>query len=187
MQILKFISAVCVCAAAVFHGTTASAQNLLAGSSQTQFSRTWDFISDGVMGGVSQGDVALRNENGYSFARMTGTVSTKNQGGFIQFRRKLESAPPADSSGIRLVVRGNGEPYYVHVRTQGMLVPWQYFQVSFPTSQDWMVVRLPWSSFRPSGALMRSTPKPTSITSIGIVAYGRDHTAEVEVREVSLY
>ena len=51
----------------------------------------WEFISDQVMGGVSHGNVKFFSSSSQSFARMTGNVSTKNNGGFIQFRRMLTS------------------------------------------------------------------------------------------------
>ena len=54
-------------------------------------------------------------------------------------------------------------------------------------TRRWTELRLPFASFRPSGALLRSTPRPGSLTSLGIVAYGRDHDAEIEVREIGFH
>lgn len=154
---------------------------------QNQPESRWDFVADTVMGGVSSGNVAFSKDGSAGFARLTGSVSTENRGGFIQFRRKLDAAPPQGTTGIRMRVRGNGERYFVHLRTTGTLLPWQYYQSGFDTGEAWTEIRLPLSSFKPSGRLLRSTPSAGALTSIGIVAYGRDHEAQVDIGEIEFY
>ena len=146
----------------------------------------WRFIADTVMGGVSTGKVAFRTEGGVSFAEMTGEVSTKNNGGFIQMRRQV-AAPPDGTTGVRLVVRGNGQRYFVHLRTSGTLLPWQYYQAPFEAGSSWREIRIPLTGFKRSGALLRKVPSATSIKSVAVVAYGRDYTAKVQVREIGWY
>ena len=46
----------------------------------------WKYVSDRVMGGVSEGNVYLEKDGDTSFARLIGDVSTRNNGGFIQLR-----------------------------------------------------------------------------------------------------
>jgi hypothetical protein len=147
----------------------------------------WRFFADTVMGGKSEGKVTFEREGDVSFARLTGTVSTENNGGFIQFRTELRSPPPADAKGIALVVRGNGSGYFVHVRTKGMLLPWQYYQAPFSTTGAWREVRIPFTAFKRSDESLRVTPATDSIRSVGIVAYGRDYEAKVDVREIGFY
>ena len=147
----------------------------------------WDYVADTVMGGVSSGQVQFSSEGNTAFARLTGTVSTENNGGFIQFRRKLSDRPDEGVSGVRLLVRGNGEQYFVHLRTRGTVLPWQYYQAEFATSDAWTEVNLPVSDFKASGAILRATPLADEITSVGIVAYGRDHEARVDVSEIGFY
>jgi hypothetical protein len=147
----------------------------------------WRFFTDGVMGGVSTGQVAFVQEDGRTHARMTGRVSTANRGGFIQMRLDLAGPPLAGATGVRLVVRGNDQRYFVHLRTSGTVLPWQYYQAGFEVTRSWTEVRLPFEAFRASGALLRSVPRPGSLTSLAVVAYGRDHEAEIEVREVGFY
>jgi len=118
---------------------------------------------------------------------MAGSVSTENNGGFIQFRMKLPSALPKSAVGLRLVVRGNDQRYFVHLRTSGTLLPWQYYQAGFAVNRDWSEVRLTFDAFKASGVLLRTLPRPESLKSVGIVAFGRDHEAEIDVREVSYY
>jgi Complex I intermediate-associated protein 30 (CIA30) len=147
----------------------------------------WRFFTDQVMGGMSTGGVAFAQENGTSFARMTGRVSTANRGGFIQMRLDLTSPPPEGTTGVRLIVRGNGQRYFLHLRTGGTFLPWQYYQAGFDVTESWNEVRLPLDAFKASGALLRGVPDPASLTSVAVVAYGRDHDAQIDVREVGFY
>lgn len=147
----------------------------------------WRFFSDTVMGGVSSGGIVFVRDDGEPFARMTGRVSTANNGGFIQMRLDLASPPPEGTTGVRIVVRGNDQQYFVHLRTNGTILPWQYYQAGFDVSTRWNEVRLPFDAFTPSGALLRSVPRPGSLTSVAIVAFGRDHEARIDVREVGFY
>ena len=97
----------------------------------------WRFVTDGVMGGVSKGGLRFgRDPDGTAFARMTGDVSTANNGGFIQFRAGISFARLADGgaglSGMRIRARGNGETYFIHIRTSADRRPWHYFAATFP-------------------------------------------------------
>ena len=147
----------------------------------------WRFFTDQVMGGVSTGQVTLLLENGVPFARMTGAVSTENNGGFIQMRTNLAQGAADGAMGVRLVVRGKSQRYFVHLRTSGTRLPWQYYQAGFDVGPDWIEVRLPFDAFRPSGSMLAPVPEAARLTSLGVVAYGRDYAAEIDVREVGFY
>lgn len=147
----------------------------------------WRFFTDGVMGGVSEGQVTFATEAGAPFARMTGQVSTANRGGFIQMRRDLPEAAPEDATGVRVIARGNDQRYFIHLRTRGSRLPWQYYQAGFEVTGDWTETRLPFSAFSPSGGFLRATPRPDSLTSLAIAAFGRDHAARIEIREIGFY
>ena len=106
---------------------------LIAGISQMTFSNSnelimlddfdpspkveWNFVADSVMGGVSSGEVRLGNDGSETFASMIGNVSTENNGGFIQFRSNLDERLDREVKGVYLKVKGNGEKYYIHLRT----------------------------------------------------------------------
>ena len=60
----------------------------------------WDYFSDQVMGGVSEGSASFGSDNGEAYAHMTGDVSTANNGGFIQLRTKLASGVDKNAQGI---------------------------------------------------------------------------------------
>lgn len=167
--------------------SVAMSENNLIDDFKSHSDTRWRFITDTVMGGVSTGKVEFLEADGDVHAHMTGSVSTKNNGGFIQFRMALPLALPKAALGLRLVVRGNNERYFVHLRTTGTILPWQYYQAGFEVSDTWSEVRLPFKEFEASGSFLRATPQPESLKSIGVVAFGRDHDAQVDVREVSFY
>ena len=163
------------------------ASNSLIEDFKSQPETRWRFISDTIMGGVSTGKIGFLEDNGDAYARMTGNVSTENNGGFIQFRMKLPKPLPEKSLGLRLAVRGNAQRYFVHLRTAGTFLPWQYYQSGFDVSNGWAEVLLPFKEFKASGAFLKSTPSPEDLQSVGIVAFGRNHEAEIDVREVSYF
>ena len=167
--------------------SAAIAEYIMIDDFKSQPETRWRFIADTVMGGVSTGNVSFLQENEDTHARMTGNVSTQNNGGFIQFRMKLPSPLPKSAVGLRLVVRGNDQQYFVHLRTSGTLLPWQYYRAGFQVNRKWSEVHVPFEAFKASGSLLRTVPRPESLKSVGIVAFGRDHKAEIDVREVSYY
>ncbi len=147
----------------------------------------WSYVSDQVMGGVSEGRLAFKEEGGEQFAHMTGQVSTENNGGFIQLRKAIPKKTIDTATGAFLKVRGNGQQYYLHLRTSGTLLPWQYYQASFTTTDQWQIIKVPLTAFSRSGNWLSKAVKPSSIRSIGIVAFGRDHSADIQIAEIGFY
>ncbi|MEO0358939.1 MAG: CIA30 family protein [Pseudomonadota bacterium] len=89
--------------------------------------------------------------------------------------------------GITLRVKGNGERYFVHMRTTDTRRPWHYFRTTFDTTSDWKDVTLPWAMFGPASPNMVQRFDPATATSIGIVAYGKDHDANLWVSEFGIF
>ncbi|WP_438991231.1 CIA30 family protein [Lentibacter sp.] len=147
----------------------------------------WAFISDQVMGGVSTGAVALEREGARGYLHLTGDVSTQNRGGFIQARLTLSEALPVEAEGLELTVRGNGQAYYIHIRTGGTVLPWTFYQARFEAGQEWSTLRIPFASFKAEGRLLRKQLTAGAVTSIAVVAYGRDHAADVSVARIAAY
>jgi|TARA_B110000196_G_C20916149_1_gene552993 hypothetical protein len=147
----------------------------------------WEFISDQVMGGESYGTVEFINQKNKLFARMTGSVSLENNGGFIQFRKKLKKSFDKNSKGIKIVARGNTEQYFIHIRTKGTLLPWQYYQAAFSVNSNWQSITIPIESFKRSSIMLSKNIIPSNIKSIAIVAYGKEYLALIDVSKVSIY
>lgn len=147
----------------------------------------WDYFSDSVMGGVSEGRASFEESDGQPILRLSGRVSTANRGGFIQARSKLDSSLPSDAQGVVLDVRGNDQTYYIHLRTSRTLLPWQFYQASFDANATWQEVRIPFDDFTPNGGLLRSSFEVDAVRSIAVAAFGRDHDADLRVRAVGFY
>lgn len=147
----------------------------------------WEFISDQVMGGVSTGQVTLRQEDGQTVLHLSGSVSTENNGGFIQARLKLPARLPEGARGLEVKVKGDGQTYYIHARTSGTILPWNFYQAPFDAAPEWTTLRIPFQRFEAKGMLLRSTLAPDAIKSVAIVAFGRDHIAEVSVAGIGFY
>ena len=149
--------------------------------------RRWEFISDQVMGGVSTGIVEYKSEQDISYALIKGQVSTANNGGFIQIRTDIDQPETGTWSGLHIKARGNTQTYYLFLRTAFTLLPWQYYQASFDVTEDWTVFQLPLNAFAPSSRWLPNQVQFKSIRSLGIVAFGRDYSAAVEVAEVGFF
>ena len=145
---------------------------------------SWRYIADDVMGGISSGKVEFINIEGKSNALLTGNVSTENNGGFIQIRKELNDINLSKADSIRIVARGNNERYYIFLRTTGTILPWQYYSYEFDVRNEYDEFIMPIRDFKKSSMLLANQINPKKITSIGIVAYGRDHYAELYVKEL---
>ena len=122
-----------------------------------------------------------------NFYRLEGEVSTKNNGGFIQFRSRVD-AGNNDFEGVRIKTRGNGEVYEVHLRTPATFLPWQYYKATFTANQDWETLDIPFSSFQRVGpAYVSKKVKSSKVNWIAVVAYGKDFYAEVDLARIELY
>lgn len=150
----------------------------------------WVPFSDQVMGGISEVKFSEESEDGLSYYHMEGNVSTENNGGFIQFRADIgiEDKP---YKGFRVKTRGNGEEYYLFLRTSKTRLPWLYYGSIFKTSSQWQWVEIPFSSFKKSdGRFSRFVPEEfdlTTIKNIGVVAYGKDFYADIDIAGLELY
>ena len=69
--------------------------------------RYWQYISDQTMGGISDGQAILEKDGEMLFARLTGNVSTANNGGFIQIRTTFSFVDLINSDKNLLGVRLN--------------------------------------------------------------------------------
>ena len=144
----------------------------------------WIPFSDQVMGGISEVNAYELEENGVSFYRLEGNVSTENNGGFIQVRAEV-NLRNKNFKGIRIKVRGNNNEYYMHLRSPRML-PWNYYTSKFYASEEWQVIDLPLSSFEYSRDASKSF-NSSKMKSIGIVAFGKDFFAQVDIAGVEFY
>ena len=147
----------------------------------------WIYFADNVMGGISEGSSEYVKVASGKAIRLYGEVSTKNNGGFIQVRMPYSIDQLEKYKGIKIKMKGNGDEYFLHLRNRSSRLPWQYYQASFKSEPTWKEVNIPFEQFKRSSNFMKSVFDPSSIKTIGIVAYGKDHTADVMVSELEFY
>ena len=149
----------------------------------------WRFVADTVMGGVSTGEVTIGLHRGRNAARLTGTVSLDNQGGFIQMASNLaeegHALDASGSAGLAFDVLGNGERYEVSLRTTALDRPWQSYRAAFTAVPDWRRLELPFAAFR---SHRTEVPfDPSRLRRIGILAVGRAFAVDVSVADLGFY
>ena len=154
----------------------------------TSQGQRWSFITDGVMGGLSSGQAIITNENDTPCYKMTGNVTTKNNGGFIQIRTIIY--PHLDTNnfdGFYLKVKGNNKRYSLHIRTSLSLGYWQYYSQSFFLENNFQEIKIPFDNFKKSNFNQPNKLKGQFINSIGLVAGFDNFYAKVCLSEIGLY
>ena len=154
---------------------------------ETNIGGRWSYVSDRVMGGVSNGSGAYEVLDDRLSIRLFGDVSTDNNGGFIQVSLRVDGRRlnAKQYSGIEIDVQGNGENYNVHVTTTRSFPPWRFYKHTFPTTSEWTRLRLPWSDF--TSETFRNPLDPSTINRLNLTAYARDFTADLAVSRIALY
>jgi hypothetical protein len=174
--------------------TTVMADELLiidnrrTGDYNSALGTSWRLITDGVMGGVSKGQLTLDTIDSRDCLRLRGDVRLENSGGFVQAALDVKSANELDASGYQgllLDVYGNDEVYNLHLRTDDVWLPWQSYRASFPAPSGWHTVRLPFADF--NGYRIGAPLDLEQLERIGIVAIGRAFTADLCVARMALY
>ena len=89
--------------------------------------------------------------------------------------------------GIKIKVRGNNNKYFIHIRTGATIFPWDYYASSFEVSSDWKEVTLPFSSFKKSSWRLPGKVRSSKIKSLGVVAFGKDFQAEIDLANIKFY
>jgi len=151
--------------------------------------RYWQYISDQTMGGISEGQAILNKDGDMIFARLTGNVSTANNGGFIQIRTNFSFVDLINSDknllGVRLNTKGNGETYHIFIRTSEDRSYRDFYSATFTTKDNWEIVDLPFTKFK--HRYSNRSLDGNDIRTFGIVAYGRNFYSDVSVSEISFY
>ena len=171
--------------------TTISASNeALSFPFNADSGKYWQYVSDRVMGGVSNGQVTLEQDGEIYYARLTGNVSTRNNGGFIQLRSRVSFANSEKEGqnlqGVRLNVRGNGETYEIHITPNDRAYYGDYYSATFKADSDWKMIDLPFNKFERT-RFNNSKLDAKNIRSFSITAYGRDFVSDVSVSTIEFY
>ena len=178
----------------LFSGTNPNAEEMLLIDErrkdhvQSEIGSPWRLISDSVMGGVSDGSLSPDSIDGRTCLRLRGTVRLENSGGFIQAALDIGQTQASNASGyqgLMLEVYGNDEQYNVHLRTDDVWLPWQSYRASFQAPARWHTVKLPFEAF--TAYRIGKKINIEHLRRIGIVAIGREFTADLCIGKLALY
>ena len=156
--------------------------------SKTTQNQKWSFITDEVMGGFSEGTFKIDKIQNQLCYRMTGNVTTKNNGGFIQIRAIIKPEIYINKfKGIYIKVFGNNKKYNLFLRTGLTLAPWQYYGFSFFSSDQWIIIKTPFKEFKKSNFYQPKKLLNQKIKSIGLVAAFDDFKSDICMSEIGFY
>jgi len=118
---------------------------------------TWRAINDGVMGGLSQSDLAITGDGTGVFA---GNLSLENSGGFASVRTSLGEIDLSEFDGLAVRVAGDGKRYRLRLRTDNRFDGIAYQAIFDTTNEDWQTVEIPFETFVPTyrGRTLRDVP-----------------------------
>ena len=148
----------------------------------------WRFIKDQVMGGKSDGFMTLKeatSEN-FDFISAKGNVSTDG-GGFLMFRKEIDTNNLSTYSKVKFKARGNNEKYFIHIKTKGSIFPWVRYLGEFEVTDKWQDFEIEFTEFvrysnkRPK----KNNLNPKKIKLIGVEASGRDFEMDIDITSMS--
>ncbi len=148
----------------------------------------WQFFTDRVMGGRSSGDVEITTLKDKKCYRMTGNVTTENNGGFIQMRVALDyQIAQKNFKGIKISVLGNKNDYSIHIKTKFTKLYSQYYSASFNTTTEWSDIKIPFINFQKSTSYQPTNFNFQQIRTIGVVAAWKNFIADIALSEIGFY
>ena len=163
-----------------------NAMDLLQKIESENFSKKWEFVSDKVMGGISEGKLEILKDKKNNFLRLSGFVSTENNGGFIQIKSNFD-IDEENFNGIRIKARGLPSEYFIHIRTSFLLLPWQYYSGKFVVSEVWEDHEILFEDFEKSNFYQPSLFSSSDIKSIGFVAFGKNFEPQLDILKAELF
>jgi monofunctional biosynthetic peptidoglycan transglycosylase len=146
----------------------------------------WVVVNDDVMGGVSQGTVAMSDGK----LRFDGELSLANNGGFASVRTRDWTVDLSRAKALWLRVKGDGRTWQLRLATDARFrSSWVSYSQSFDTDADrWIEVRLPLADFIPTyrGRQLSGPPLDASrIRELGLLlGDGREMPFAIEVEWV---
>jgi len=161
-------------------------------SSRSKLGNSWQGYTDRVMGGLSDMTMARESEGGIPHLALAGEVSLKNNGGFIQAELRLaqdgkSSFDARNYKGVRLLARAESEGYYLFLRTSNIFFPWSFYMAPLAVTGQWQEVRVPFSRFTKGDFGAFFSLDLAELASVAVVAYKREFSAKIDIREIGFY
>ena len=138
------------------------------------------------MGGISEGKFEILKDKKNNFLRLSGIVSTENNGGFIQIRSNFD-VDEENFNGIRIKARGLQVNILFTLGHLFFLLPWQYYSGKFVVSEVWEDHEILFEDFEKSNFYQPSLFSSSDIKSIGFVAFGKNFEPQLDILKAELF
>ncbi len=145
----------------------------------------WLIINDGVMGGLSRGNISLDEEGNGLF---WGHVSLENNGGFSLARLSLPVTDASGFSKIVLEIKGDRKRYQFRLKDKkGQMHSYVRF---FETSGEWETIEIPFAELRPAfrgRKLNLPNFEGNQIAEVGLlIGNKKEEDFKIRIRTISL-
>jgi hypothetical protein len=145
----------------------------------------WRVVDDVVMGGRSNGQFKL-NENNHG--EFSGNVSLENNGGFSSLRYRFETMEVSNYENVLIRLKGDGKTYQFRVKDKSNN-SYSYI-ISFKTTDDWETINIPLSEMYPAFRgrnLDMGNFSASSIEEIAIlIGNKKEQNFKLEIDKISL-
>jgi peptide methionine sulfoxide reductase msrA/msrB len=161
----------------------------------------WTLVADHTAGQAPAATVRIEQHEQRTCLHLAGAIPAGASGRSIQARRSFSPTTVRNPTwrpglldarvydGIRLVAKGNGQTYALHLRTKDTRFPGQYYEARFETDGQWQEIRLPFGYFVPTGPV-----RPldlAALTGMAIVAnrktFGDKQQVDIYIDEMAFY
>lgn len=144
----------------------------------------WPQINDGVMGGLSSGQMVAAE----GYATFQGKVSFDNNGGFSSVRSRPVVHDLSAFEGLVLKVRGDGKRYGFRLKTDASFDGVSYQVEITPPSGEWVEIALPFGDFVPvyRGRVVRDHPRldPSRIATFGLLISRQEGAFRIDIEAI---
>ena len=147
--------------------------------------RGWQVEDDGVMGGVSRGNI-IHDKAGHLIFR--GEVSLENNGGFSSIQNNFDPIDVSNYQHAILRLKGDGKDYRFIVESDPKAR--HYYLTEFATSGDWQEIKIPLRKMYPVRRGNRldlpNYPAETMSQVRLMIANGRAESFQLEIASTAL-
>lgn len=105
---------------------------------------SWTVVNDGVMGGLSKGQLSI-SDKGHGVFK--GIVSLENNGGFSLIQHRFASLHVKKYTSLVIRIKGDGKNYQVRLKTNAS----DYFNYAYAikTTGSWETISIPFEKMIP--------------------------------------
>ena len=133
--------------------------------------KDWRIVLDGVMGGLSTGNISVQNGSLY----FTGETSLQNNGGFSSIRAPISTGEISDFDAVQMRVRGDGRTWIFGTRASDSMVANSYWSRFKTEKNKWITVTIPINEMEKHsfGTPLSGTISPSEIKGAEFYIYDK--------------